>query len=128
MYVSVSCSWCLSVDLSVIDTYGPSSNLDQDGDAKMEEEESGRQEYDVLIRCTDGMEINFATRVSFRFPAIGPVCCHCDTHYHIIKPLTHPFYCTDLPLLDTTIPAPALSRTLRNPLESQHGSNNAQEG
>ncbi|KAJ9116582.1 hypothetical protein QFC20_000514 [Naganishia adeliensis] len=44
-------------------TYGPSTNLDQDGDAPMEEEETERKEYDVLIRCTDGMEINFATRI-----------------------------------------------------------------
>lgn len=40
-------------------------NLDQDGDAQMEGEADGAdKEYDVLIRCTDGLEINFATRVS----------------------------------------------------------------
>lgn len=67
MYVPVSPSRFVSAELSVIDTYGPSTDLDQDGDATMEEEETERKEYDVLIRCTNGMEINFATRVSFRF-------------------------------------------------------------
>lgn len=28
------------------------------------EGDDGEKEYDVLIRCTDGLDINFATRVS----------------------------------------------------------------
>jgi hypothetical protein len=31
-----------------------------------EDAEDAEKEYDVLIRCTDGLEINFATRVSYR--------------------------------------------------------------
>lgn len=50
----------------LLDTYGPSTSVDQDGDASMEAPETAgaHKDYDVLIRCTDGMEINFATRVS----------------------------------------------------------------
>ena len=56
-----------------LDTYGPATDLDQDGDAQMEGEADGAdKEYDVLIRCTDGLEINFATRVS---TSLTILCC-----------------------------------------------------
>ncbi|KAI5454069.1 hypothetical protein NCC49_005060 [Naganishia albida] len=44
-------------------TYGLSTSVDQDGDVTMEQEDAEHKEYDVLIRCTDGMDINFATRI-----------------------------------------------------------------
>jgi hypothetical protein len=47
-----------------LDTFGPSTSVDEDGDAAMEGDSTDDKEYDVLIRCTDGLEINFATRVS----------------------------------------------------------------
>ncbi|KAJ9120834.1 hypothetical protein QFC22_002768 [Naganishia vaughanmartiniae] len=45
-------------------TFGPSTSVDEDGDDAMEGDSVEDKEYDVLIRCTDGMEINFATRAS----------------------------------------------------------------
>lgn len=37
-----------------------------------EDAEDAEKEYDVLIRCTDGLEINFATRVSPRIHHVPP--------------------------------------------------------
>lgn len=39
----------------------------------MEQEDAEHKEYDVLIRCTDGMDINFATRVSHCFSFVRVV-------------------------------------------------------